>query len=93
LIIAGECCRADFLCEENWGKGSLSIYWLLNGVNPIRRRISSLIRRFSSSFFAIIHSSFSLNTSSSRVGFGFWTALVVPEAKVVVNRLSPTTEI
>src|SRR5438876_11422001 len=56
------------------------IYWLLEGVNPISRRISSLIRRFSSSFFAIIHSSFSLNTSSSRLGFSFWTALAVPGA-------------
>jgi hypothetical protein len=69
------------------------IYWLVEGVNPIRRLISSLIRRFSSSFFAIIHSSFSLKTSCSKVGFCFWTALVVFEAKVVVNRLSPTTEI
>jgi hypothetical protein len=72
---------------------SVSIYWLLEGVNPIRRRISSLIRRFSSSFFAIIHSSFSLNTSSSKVGFCFWTALEVLEVNVVVNRVSPTTEI
>jgi hypothetical protein len=69
------------------------IYWLLEGVNPIRRRISSLIRRFSSSLFAIIHWSFSLNTISSKVGLGFWTALVVPEANVVVKRLSSTTEI
>jgi len=69
------------------------IYWLVEGVNPIRRLISSLIRRFSSSFFAIIHSSFSLNISSSKVGFCFWTTLVGVEAIVVVNRRSPTTEI
>src|SRR6266581_6539844 len=42
--------------------------------------ISSLSRLFSSSFFAIIHSIFSLNTSSSRLGFSFWTALAVPGA-------------
>jgi hypothetical protein len=29
----------------------------------------------------------SLNTSCSRVAFCFWTALVVPEAKVVVKPL------
>jgi len=66
---------------------------LLEDVNPIRRRISSLILRFSSSFFAIIHSSFNLKTSCSKVTFCFWTEVVVPEAKVVVKRLSPTTEI
>jgi hypothetical protein len=59
----------------------------------MRRRISSLIRRFSSSFFATIHSSFSLNTSCSKVGFCFWTVLEVLEVNVVVNRPSPTTEI
>ncbi len=57
------------------------------------RRICSLILRFSSSLFAIIHSSFSLNTSCSKVGFCFWTALVVPEAKVVVKPRSPTTDL
>jgi hypothetical protein len=72
---------------------SLSIYWVFETVNPISRRICSLIRRFSSSLFAIIHSSFSLNTSCSKVSFCFWTALVVPEAKVVVKRFSQTTEI
>jgi len=79
---------------RNWLRSwSLSIYWLWVGVNPMRRRISSLIRRFSSSFLAIIHSSFSLNTSCSKVRFSFSSALVVPETKVVVKCLSPTTEI
>ena len=59
--------------------GRITLYSCL-GACPIFFLISSLNRRFSSSFFAIIHSSFSLNTSSSRLGFSFWTALAVPGA-------------